>query len=335
MSFILALCDKSYIVQIMLIVKTFFKLACYIIPIIVIIATIINLFKPITSGKEEELKDTFKISVKRIIAGLVVMLIPSLLSYVFNNFTNGDKLDFLACFNDSSKEMVERLKAKEEAEEQAELKEQEKEDERLLKEAYEAEQQKRDSAKQTYEEWKKEKETNNNNTTPNNNSSLTGNAWTNKLLSEAKSVTDYARNNNFAYGDAPINPAINHDAKIVSCDRCVAWFLYNVGYTNQPSSHGVVVSQFPSWCEQNGFKKITSVNELKAGDVVFVNPDSNGLPGHVFLLGNSVGNGIWERYDCGSVERIRLTGQYSNYSSQPFKEGISNFMYAYRAKEAQ
>lgn len=335
MSYILSLCDKSYIVQIMLIVKTFFKLACYIIPVIVIITTIVNLFKPITSGKDEELKDNFKIAVRKIIAGLVVMLLPTLLSYVFNNFANGDKLDFLTCFNDSSKEMVERLKAKEDAEEQAEQREQEAEDERLLREAYEADQKKRDSAKKSFEEWKQEHENSNNNTSPNNNSGLTGNAWTNKLLSEAKSVTDYARNNNFAYGDAPINPAVNHDAKLVSCDRCVAWFLYNVGYTNQPNSHGVVVSQFPSWCEQNGFKKITSINDLKAGDVVFVNPDSNGLPGHVFLLGNPVGNGIWERYDCGSVEKIRLTGQYSNYSSQPFKEGIANFMYAYRAKEAQ
>ena len=157
-SYLLALCDKSYIVQIMLIVKTFFKLACYIIPAIVIITTIAKLFNPITNGKDEDLKDTFKVGVRKIIAGLVVMMLPTVLSYVFNNFTNGDKLDFLTCFNESSKEMVERLKAKEEAEEEAERKAKEKEDEKLLKAAYEADQKKRTSAKKTFEEWKKERE---------------------------------------------------------------------------------------------------------------------------------------------------------------------------------
>ena len=157
MGFILAFCDKSYEVTIMLIVKMIFTIACYLIPIIVIIATIINLFKPITSGKDEELKDNFKIGVRRIIAGLVVMMIPTVLSYVFNNFTNGDKVDFLTCFNTASKERIEALKAKEEAEEEAKRKQQEAEDERTLRAAYEADQKNRDKNKQTFEEWKKER----------------------------------------------------------------------------------------------------------------------------------------------------------------------------------
>ena len=330
---ILALCDKSYIVQIMLIVKIVFKLACYIAPIIVIIISIIHIFKVVMNGKEDDLKEALKVTVKRIIASLVICFLPALINYVFTGIINAKDVEFLACFEIASKEKVKDLKAKEEAEEEAERQAKEKDDERLLREAYEADQKKRGSAKKTFEEWKKERESQNNNS--NNYSNLTGNEWTNKLLSEAKSVTDYARNNNFAYGDAPLNPAINHDAKLVSCDRCVGWFYYNMGYTNQPESHGLVVSQFPSWCEQNGFKRINSINDLKAGDIVFVNPDSNGSPKHVFLLGNPVGNGIWERYDCGSVERIRLTGQYSGYQSQPFKEVIGGFMFAYRAKEAE
>ena len=326
-------CDKSYIVQIIVIIKTIFKLACYLAPAIIIIISTITMFKCITSGKEEDLKEEGKKLVRRLIAGLIIFFLPALISYSFNSLVGAKEIDFLACFETATKERVEQLKAKEEAEEKAERKAQEKEDEKLLREAYEADQKKRGSAKKTFEEWKKERESQNNNS--NNYSNLTGNEWTNKLLSEAKSVTDYARNNNFAYGDAPLNPAINHDAKLVSCDRCVGWFYYNMGYTNQPESHGLVVSQFPSWCEQNGFKRINSINDLKAGDIVFVNPDSNGSPKHVFLLGNPVGNGIWERYDCGSVERIRLTGQYSGYQSQPFKEGIGGFMFAYRAKEAE
>ena len=155
---ILAFCDKSYIVQIMLIVKTFLKIVCYIAPPIIIITSIITFFKAITSGKEEDLKDSGKLLVRRIIAGLIIVFLPIIISYVFNSFTLGDKLEFLACFESASKERVESLRQKEEAEEKAERQAQEKEDEKKLKAAYEADQKKRGSAKQTFEEWKKEKE---------------------------------------------------------------------------------------------------------------------------------------------------------------------------------
>ena len=334
MNVILSFCDKSWIVEMLLIIKTLFKIACYIIPVIIIIVSIIGIFKAIKSGKEEDLFDNFKLLVKRIIAGLLIFFLPSIINYIFTGILNNHEVEFLACFESASKEKVESLKEKEEKEAEAEKKKQEQEDEKKQREAYEEEQKKKEGKRESFEEWQKrnkqERESNENN----NYSNLTGNEWVDKLLSEAKSVTDYARENNFSYGDAPINPAINHDAKLVSCDRCVGWFLYNMGYTNQPESHGLGVGAFPSWCEQNGFQKITDINSLQPGDVVFVNPNSSGSPGHVFLLGNKLENGLWERYDCGSVERIRLTGKYSGYQSQPFHEGIGGFMYAYRAKEA-
>jgi len=231
---LLSMCDKSYIVQIMLIVKTFFKLACYIIPIIVIIATIINLFKPITSGKDEELKDNFKIGVRRIIAGLVVMLLPTLLSFVFNNFANGDKLDFLVCFNDSSKEMVERLKAKEEAEEQTSQRQQETEDERLLREAYEADQKKRDSAKQSFEEWKSEREANNN-TGSNNNTGANGN---NNVVVTTGGVDPSSFKNKLASMNTPTLDQIISAASQsgISADyaKIVLGTTFNEGYYNDP-----------------------------------------------------------------------------------------------------
>ena len=291
----------------------------------------------IQSGLEsciiDELKDYFKVFIKRLIAGFFVFFIPAIINYVYNGLS-GNNIDFLVCLESASKEKVESLRKKEEAEAEAEKKAQEREDEALLRKAWEEEQKQKGAKKQSFEEWKKKKEEEERLNPSNNGSGLTGNAWVDKLLSEAKSVTDYARNNNFSYGDAPLNPAINHDAKLVSCDRCVGWFLYNAGYTDQPERSGLVVSTFPGWFNSHGFTRINNYNELKAGDVVFVNPDGNGNPQHVFLLGNPVGNGIWERYDCGSVERIRLTGQYSQYSSQPFKEPVSNFLFAYRAPEA-
>ena len=41
------------------------------------------------------------------------------------------------------------------------------------------------------------------------------------ILYHAKCICDYIRDKEFTYGHAPINPAFNHDARIVSCDRLV------------------------------------------------------------------------------------------------------------------
>ncbi len=150
------------------------------------------------------------------------------------------------------------------------------------------------------------------------------------LLREAKWVTDYVRENRFKYGDAPINPAMDCSAKLVSCDRLVEWVYYRVGFTDPPKSHGLVVSNFFPWCEQHGFEKITKVRDLQPGDLVGVRPSANGqYPEHVFMFAGPtnyersyVGRGNCLRYDCGSDTRIQ--------SVQPFNEPINDFMCAYR-----
>lgn len=145
------------------------------------------------------------------------------------------------------------------------------------------------------------------------------------ILRESKRVVDYVRENNFTYGDAPINPAINHKAKKVSCDRLVCWVMYNVGFTDQPKTQGVVVSKMAAWCEKQGFEKIESKKQLQPGDIVLVNPDSNGVPGHTFIYGGTTDKkSEFYRYDCGSDTRIQ--------SVQPFSEAILNFVCAYRPK---
>ena len=155
---ILAFCDKSSIVEVILIVKTIFKILCYLAPIIVIIVSIIHIFNVVMNGKEDDLKDALKVTVKRIIAGLLIAFIPAIINYVFTGILNASEVEFLACFETASKEKVASLKAKEEAEAEEEKKSQEKEDEQMLKEAYEAEQKQKGAKKQTFAEWKKKKE---------------------------------------------------------------------------------------------------------------------------------------------------------------------------------
>ena len=146
------------------------------------------------------------------------------------------------------------------------------------------------------------------------------------LLREAKFVTEYAKENRFKYGDSCTNPAINHRPHYSSCDRLVDWILYRAGYTDQPLVQGYVVSSLVTFCREMGFERITDVNALQPGDIVFVNPHADGGPLHVYMLASDVKNGTALRYDHGSSSRI-LSDQPT---SEPISYGDAPFMYAYR-----
>ncbi len=169
-----------------------------------------------------------------------------------------------------------------------------------------------------------------------------------KVLAEAKKVADYVRANNFTYGHAPKNPAVDDSEKIVSCDRFVGWVLYNLGYSDQEKAPtGLFVwSRDPNYdlgvfCEHHGFVKITDISELQPADIVFVIPtygaDKSG-PAHVFIHGGTAPDGNYYRYDCGSQNRIRCANEegkgpdYTAYAEhgQPFAEPIEKFCFAYR-----
>jgi len=149
------------------------------------------------------------------------------------------------------------------------------------------------------------------------------------ILREAKYVTDYIRENQFKYGNAPINPAIDHTAKLVSCDRLVGWVMYRVGFTDQPRTNGLFVwsktldeHDLQTWCKLNGFEKVENMDELLPGDIVFVNLKSEGWPDHTFICAGVSSDSTYYRYDGGSDKRIQ--------SVQPSSEPIIKFFSAYR-----
>ena len=146
------------------------------------------------------------------------------------------------------------------------------------------------------------------------------------LLREGNYVTVYAKEVKFKYGDSCTNPGINHRPHRTSCDRLVDWILYRAGFTDQPLVQGCVVSNLHVWCRDMGFERITRVEDLQAGDIIFVRPASDGGPQHVFMLAADCVKGYALRYDHGSDSRIM--------SSQPTKEPISYpdapFLFAYR-----
>ena len=147
------------------------------------------------------------------------------------------------------------------------------------------------------------------------------------LLREGKFITEYARANRFKYGDSCTNPGINHRPLRTSCDRLVDWILYRAGFTDQPTVQGCVASNLQGWCREMGFKKITNIEDLRAGDIIFVNPHpSDGGPQHVFMLAEDEEGGAALRYDHGSDNRIMS----KQPTDEPVSYGNAPFLFAYR-----
>ena len=141
------------------------------------------------------------------------------------------------------------------------------------------------------------------------------------VLAAAKNRTTIYAREHYRYDNLPIAP--QYSAILASaCDRGICEWFFDVGYRDIGNRE---CSTLAAYFLSKGAKKITRLEGVRAGDIVFVN---NG--NHVFLC---AGHNL--RYDCGSIYRIQLTGDYSGYSSQPFNEPILNFAYAIRPLYAE
>ena len=90
-------CEIPAFLRVMLILKYAFKIVCIIVPIIIIITTIISLFKPIISGNEDDAKMSFKVFVRRVIAGLVIGFLPVIIPYAISLTGEDVMYEFKEC----------------------------------------------------------------------------------------------------------------------------------------------------------------------------------------------------------------------------------------------
>lgn len=162
-----------------------------------------------------------------------------------------------------------------------------------------------------------------------------------RILWHAKIVADYIRDEGYRYGDASKNPALDRGKteKIVSCDRFVGWVLYDAGYVKkQPSTKGLTMyttNNLEAFLIKHGFEKIENIEDVRAGDVVFVGysnhlavpSDWKNSPDHVFICAGATGKTSYYRYDAGSNSRISSTQP----SREPLEYSNKAFRYAYRA----
>lgn len=148
------------------------------------------------------------------------------------------------------------------------------------------------------------------------------------LLKAVGDVYKMAHNGRYKYGDSHAMPPCSDG--LISCDRLVARALYNLGYVNQPAG-GITVINGMGFLVKWGFRKITSIYDLKAGDIVIFSDGTNSpnAKWHWFVLTACDGPNAVSKYDCGAQWRIDAQQPFVNV---PLNEwgGNKKFYCAFR-----
>ena len=76
--------EGSILVNIIAIVRLVMNIICIAVPIIMILMGTLDLFKAVTAGKDEDIKKKQKALITRIIAGILVFLVPTIVSLIMN-----------------------------------------------------------------------------------------------------------------------------------------------------------------------------------------------------------------------------------------------------------
>lgn len=99
MFFLVEPCSDTTMLQVMGIVRFIMRVICIIVPIVMIVLGTIDLFKAVTAGKEEDIKKKQKALITRLIAGILVFLVPTIVTVLFNLIGFGD---WKTCWNNAS-----------------------------------------------------------------------------------------------------------------------------------------------------------------------------------------------------------------------------------------
>lgn len=145
-------------------------------------------------------------------------------------------------------------------------------------------------------------------------SSVSGN-----ILSEAEKMMQYMIDKKYAYVQGNYVPLETNESKKgyqVDCSSFVCWVLYRCGYTDASSGGWQLnTDSLPPYLERKGFKKITSLGSMEAGDIVF-------FPGHVQIYAGKNSSGTRQYVNAGNAPKDN-SSIYQTYEP--------SFLYAYRA----
>ena len=95
----LRICEYSGVLRTLKIIGMAINIVKIIVPLLVIGTAIMSVFKTVTSGKADDLKGSFMLILKKVIAGLIIFLIPTVLDFTFDSLLEYDDSGFTACSN--------------------------------------------------------------------------------------------------------------------------------------------------------------------------------------------------------------------------------------------
>ena len=100
------LCETAGFLRVLYFVQLALKIIFIVVPIILMIATVVNFFKVVVSGKADDMKKVVTTSLKRIVIAIVVFLIPSIIEYTFSFLVDMDFSPLSVCFNNATMENI-------------------------------------------------------------------------------------------------------------------------------------------------------------------------------------------------------------------------------------
>ena len=109
------ICESSGFLQALLILKTIFRIICYIVPLILIFMLSLDVYKLVSNP--DDTKKVIPLVTKRLIAALIILFIPSIINLTLRVVGRGTSVQ--TCWNNASSEYIEAVKAREEANRQA------------------------------------------------------------------------------------------------------------------------------------------------------------------------------------------------------------------------
>ena len=92
-------CEYAGVLRTFKILGIIINIVKIVVPLLIIGTAIVSVFKTVTSGKDDDLKASFIIIVKKLIAGLIIFLLPSTVDFAFDTLIGNDTSKFTSCTN--------------------------------------------------------------------------------------------------------------------------------------------------------------------------------------------------------------------------------------------
>ena len=182
--------------------KTIGSIIFIVVPIVIMLFCIGDIMTIVF--KPDEARTQIKTVVDRIIAGLIIFILPTIIGYAMTLVESYDKNTVLKYIDGASKEKIESLQMKYQQEEKADINLKEAEYKEAARQNAEAERKRRESAEEMFSEYKNSQNNNNNTSNTGNNNTGTNNS------NNGNANTTYTgdTNSNGKYGSVTVSNGV-------------------------------------------------------------------------------------------------------------------------------